>query len=102
VVITGNASHQGWNELHPVMGVHAIDDPLPANWATFSNLQARWCPRVLEVPPPSDRGKRPQDMSPAQGAIYDAQLDPANRWILHPSVDGCQPQQAPTPGGGLH
>jgi hypothetical protein len=106
VVITGrwtyDASHQGWNELHPVTGVHAINDPAVCDSATVGNLQARWCPRVLEVPPPSDPGKRPLDMTPAQGAIYDAQLDPANRWILHPSIDGCQPQQPPPPGGGLH
>jgi hypothetical protein len=106
VVITGrwtyDASHQGWNEFHPVKSVHAIDDPGICDWATFGDLQARWCPRTLEVPPPSDPGKRPQDMTPGQGAIYDAQLDPANRWILHPSVDGCQPQEPPPPGGGLH
>ncbi len=101
VVITGrwsyDASHQGWNELHAVKSVQKIDDPAVCDWATFNDLQQRWCQRTSEVPPPSDPGKRPAGMTPPQSAIYDAQLDPANRWILHPSVDGCQPPQEPPP-----
>ncbi len=99
VVITGrwsyDASHQGWNELHAVKSVQKIDDPAVCDWATFNDLRQRWCDRTSEVPPPSDPGKRPAGMTPPQSAIYDAQLDPANRWILHPSVDGCQPPQEP-------
>lgn len=101
VVITGrwsyDAGHQGWNELHPVKSVQRIDDASVCDWASFDDLKDRWCQKTTEVPPPSDPGKRPAGMTPAQGSTYDAQLEPQNRWILHPAIDGCQPTEPPPP-----
>jgi len=62
--------------------------------ADFPNLRDRWCERVGEAPPP---GTKPTDagLTPEQQTVLTAQLEPENRWGLHPLVDGCQSDEEP-------
>jgi len=103
IVVTGrwvfDASHRGWNELHPVKSIQKVGDKtflVPTDTAAFVQ---ELCARTSEVPPP-DRtppGGAPTGMTPQQQGIWDAQRQPQHRWVLHPAVDGCQPRDEPQP-----
>lgn len=102
IVATGrwtfDASHQGWNEMHPVKTLQRISrgfSDLPVG-AEAVDLIVRWC-RAVMVVPPGDRagpGGTPASMTPSQQQTWDGQLDPRNRWIVHPDLDGCAPSEA--------
>jgi hypothetical protein len=96
IVVTGrwiyDAGHGGYNEIHAVRTIQKIPDS--CDWAGFEALHARWCQRVEEVPPrPADPVKKPHGMTPAQEAVYTSQVQPENRWFLHPLIDGCEPEK---------
>jgi hypothetical protein len=103
IVVTGrwtwDGGHQGWNELHPVKSIQKAGNP--ADYPTDpETLIRRWCERTSEAPPPDRDGPAgaPQGMTPQQQATWDAQRDPANRWVLHPAIDGCRrPEQDDEP-----
>lgn len=86
-----DAGHQGWNEIHAVFSVQRIAST-ECDWGTFQKEWDRWCQRTGEVPPREPGGTRPTIMTPAQEQVYDAQLQPENRWHFHPLVDGCAPK----------
>jgi hypothetical protein len=88
-----DAGHSGWNELHPVKHIQKIPDEKACAWENFDELRDRWCGETAKVPPHASAtpGTKPQDMTPEQEAIYDAQLAPENRWVFHPEIDGCAP-----------
>lgn len=93
-----DAGHTGWNELHPVLSVQKItnsgDIAAAGSVTDFPGLQQRWCGRTGEAPPP---GAKPTDagITPQQQPVLTAQLQPQNRWNLHPIVDGCTPAEPP-------
>ena len=89
-----DAGHAGWNEIHAVHGVQRIPDGT-CDWGEFQKARERWCDESGKAPPDEPTGARPRDMTPAQEAVYDARLRPENRWVLHPLVDGCAPQEEP-------
>ncbi len=94
IVVTGrwvcDAGHSGWNELHPVKTIQLI--PSADYGADFANWRTRWCEATAHCPPYAPSGTKPTDMTPAQNATYEAQLDLTNQWIYHPLIDGCDPQ----------
>jgi len=101
VVIMGrwvyDAGHTGWNEIHAVKSVQKVTDPAVFEAATFENLQSRWCPLVFQAPPlhTLTTGEVTPDVTPEQAGVADNQRKPENRWILHPLIDGCEPDEAP-------
>lgn len=99
IAVTGrwayDAGHQGWNELHPVKKIIKISEH-------FDNLTKFGDPKevcdhfctLMSEPPPPDRdgpGGMPSSMTPVQQETWDNQVQPENRWILHPAIDGCLP-----------
>ena len=99
IVVTGrwvyDAGHQGWNEFHPVKRIQLVP-PEGANWgADFATWRDAWCEATGHCPPYAPPGTRPSDMTPAQAATYDNQLDPSNQWVYHPAIDGCGPLEGP-------
>jgi hypothetical protein len=108
VIIRGrwvyDAGHSGWNELHPVISVQKISEQEKKDnlegtfaWGKFDEVYERWCKRSDEVPPITDLGLRPLEMTPEQEAVYDQQRRPENRWIFHPIIDGCQRDEPEPP-----
>ncbi len=121
VIVTGrwawDAGHAGHTELHPVKtiqklrlepelsGGHDPRKPLPTSVvATIRDVHGRWCRHVREAPPPPDPRHEgglsaPQlaSLTPAQLAVYDRQRRPENDWQLHPLIDGCAPDDQPSP-----
>jgi hypothetical protein len=57
--------------------------------AAFRDYQKRWCDRLSEIPHVEEVGVHP--LTPAQQAVADNQRAPENQWVLHPEIDGCQP-----------
>jgi hypothetical protein len=120
VIVTGrwvwDGGHIGQAELHPVKTIQKVLLPAelrggydPRNQLRpdivekIRDVRDRWCRLVSEAPPPPDP-HHPGDLlspeqlgslSPEQGQIYQQQLQPENRWRLHPLLDGCAPQQGP-------
>jgi hypothetical protein len=74
---------QGWTELHPTMSVHKIEK---VDWKEASD------------PATVDAFKlRLDDICAVVGSsssalTVEAQGNPENRWVIHPAVDGCVPQ----------
>jgi len=105
IVVTGrwvyDAGHQGWNELHPVKSIQKIAESIVGFEANGDpkEIIGRWCTLVSQVPPPNRDGPggEPSTMTPGQQVIWDNQLQPENRWILHPLIDGCLPPDQPPP-----
>src|SRR5262245_9525274 len=100
VVITGrwayDAGHHGQNELHAVKSVQKIDDPDVCDWGSFQELSDRWCRHVSDAPPtPGPDGHKPAGMSAEQDEVYDSQTQPWNRWVFHPLLDACAPEEEP-------
>ena len=89
-----DAGHGGWNELHPVKHIQKIPDEDVCSWESFDELRDRWCDETAKVPPHATAtpGTKPQDMTPEQDTVYEAQLAPENRWVFHPEIDGCEPR----------
>src|SRR5262249_28783729 len=115
-----DASHGGANELHAVLDLQRVPDPNddlhnpsklgssldpdnPTAPQPQPGLLGLWCSYADHIPMWSGmsasgaaRGAQGATtaeqaaMSPAQVAIYQAQCSPANRWTLHPLVDGCE------------
>jgi hypothetical protein len=105
IVVTGrwvyDGSHQGWNELHPVKSIQKIAERIET-WEGRADPQAQydlWCTQMMQVPPPNRDGPggAPSTMSSDQQVIWDSQIQPENRWILHPLIDGCLPPDQPPP-----
>lgn len=102
VVIKGrwvyDAAHSGWNELHPVKSIQKLGGrtfyPPTTNPQEYVD---RVCGLYKPVPPGDRDGPegQPASMTPAQEETWDAQRRPQNRWVLHPAVDGCDPQGEP-------
>ncbi len=115
MIVTGrrvwDGGHSGWNEFHATHTLQRVVLP-PRTTAGFPAAEAnafvdRWCDRVAEVPPPTDEAGHPLTaMNPEQQATYDRMRRPEHQWVLHPDVDGCDPDEdepgAPHGGGGIH
>lgn len=104
-----DASHSGWNELHPVTSVQKIDNPSALDGPFFKDAVAKWCRLTAEVPPqgapggppttgPAEPGSKPQGMTPEQETVWLGQQQPENQWVFHPFVDGCEPAIVPPDG----
>jgi len=97
IVVTGrwsyDAAHTGWNELHPVKTIQKV-----AGAVGGGDLFQQWCTLLASVPPPD---ATPGTMTPGQYKTYQAQLQPANQWQLHPEVDGCQGSIPPSPPSAI-
>lgn len=99
VVVTGSwvydSGHDGWNEIHPVTSCQVIGYLGDEGWAGFrytdpaTNLEFGletvdsvvrfrdfWC-GMLEGAQEAEEGGNT--------------TDPANDWVIHPLVDGCEP-----------
>ena len=86
-----DTAHEGWNEIHPIRDCVIIAEekmtvggPWPTNIGdnlgldTDANVKitlGRWCRMLDDARDAEEDGSRD---------------DPANDWILHPSVDSCQ------------
>ena len=68
---------------------------LPFDPARFRDYQKRWCERLSEVPHIEDPDLHP--LSPEQQTVADNQHAPENQWVLHPEVDGCEPEDPRNP-----
>lgn len=100
--------HEGWHEIHPLMAVQKLDDleayllwnpafpdgdtppfglshddmrqglDSPAFRGQADSLKDRWCAALNEAFDPGTR---------------DVQRRSRHRWTIHPSVDGCEPEE---------
>jgi hypothetical protein len=94
VVVRGrwayDGGHTGWSEVHATRTVQKVNSyDVPTDVTGFREYQKRWCERLSEVPHIDLAGVHP--LTPAQQAVADNQRDPANQWVLHPEIDGCEP-----------
>jgi hypothetical protein len=100
-----DAAHQGWNELHAVSKIQLITHDqadydfldIPTDKAGFDAWAGEWCDAASRTPPYAPQGTTPTGMTAEQQQTYDNQLEPANQWIFHPAVDGCDPGVEPPP-----
>lgn len=74
--------HDGWNEIHPVRHCQRIGTwngtwPFPAQAE-----RDKWCSAIGEAGSP---------------LTIDNQKGPENQWTIHPTVDGCQPEDGEPP-----
>ena len=111
---TYDSAHTGYNELHAVRTVQKTpvapwDPKNPASFIELIAFHDKWCRELSKVPPtppdPRDPHTTPKSagdipMTPPQRATYDAQQRDENRWVYHPSIDGCVP--APSDPNHLH
>ena len=101
IVVTGRSGLRrrpsGMNEFHPVKRIQLVP-PEGADWGSdFTTWRDAWCEATAHCPPYAPPGSQPTDMTPAQTATYDNQLDPSNQWVYHPAIDGCGPLEGPPP-----
>ncbi len=92
VVVRGrwayDSGHTGWNEVHATRVVQKINrDDVPIDPKEFRDYLHRWCDRLSEVP----YGEGSAALSAQQQTVADNQKAPENKWVLHPELDGCQP-----------
>jgi hypothetical protein len=95
-----DSAHTGWNELHPVLlcqklgtvdhsavaaGNPWVSHPEFGNPAELARVRDTMCALAKD-------GRRPPTTV--------NQTKPEHLWTLHPSVDGCQPGDAPHDGNG--
>jgi hypothetical protein len=103
-----DSAHSGYNEIHATRTVRQAVSTIP-----MDQLRNDWCSELSKIPPspPSVPGVPPPTggapiMTPAQTQTRDAQARDENRWVYHPTIDGCIPQgdpnPRPAPGNGLH
>jgi hypothetical protein len=91
-----DAGHGGSNEVHAVKTIVKL--PEDASWSDFQDFHDTVCKRVSEAPPPpAEPGHAPQGMTPEQESVWNEQQQPENWWLLHPEVDGCEPQEEEPP-----
>lgn len=82
-----DAWHSGWNEIQPIRFIQKLTDCVPAKYQLMVKADATlvadfkkeildpWCFYVGQASDPLTKA---------------AQDEPANRWHIHPSIDGCQ------------
>jgi hypothetical protein len=98
---TYDGGHSGYNEFHATRIVQKIAY-VPKDPAGFADFHQRWCKEQGRVPHTdpagnSGPGTTPQGappgppLTPEQRDTYDNQQKPENLWVLHPTVDGCDP-----------
>ena len=90
-----DSAHTGWNELHPVLlcqtigtvdhsavaaGDPWVSHPEFGDPGLLDPIRTRMCELAKD-------GQRP--------SVKEAQERPANAWVLHQWVDGCEPAEAP-------
>jgi hypothetical protein len=114
VAITGrwvyDAGHGGYNELHGVRTIQkVVVDVSPdtdgasqcagaLDWRPFDDFHQRYCNAISVAPPrPNEPDGRPPGMTPEQSDVWDEQQQPEHNWVLHPDIDGCDPQREPEP-----
>jgi hypothetical protein len=86
-----DGGHSGWCEVHATRIVQKIDkNDVPTDDPGFRAYQKRWCDQLSEVPHVVDPGVHP--LTPEQQAVADNQRAPENQWVLHPEIDGCEPE----------
>jgi len=91
-----DGGHSGYAEVHATRTVQKINKyDVPAGDAEFRKYQKRWCEKLSEVPHVVDTGVHP--LTPEQQAVADNQKKPENGWVLHPEVDGCDPERPDEP-----
>ncbi|MBS1133678.1 MAG: hypothetical protein H6R02_819 [Burkholderiaceae bacterium] len=91
-----DGGHTGWAEVHATRYVQKIDRfDVPTDPTRFSAYQKSWCERLSEVPHGDDPATHP--LTPAQQTVADNQQSPENQWVLHPDVDGCEPDDPHKP-----
>jgi hypothetical protein len=95
VVLSGrwvfDAAHQGQNELHPVLTVQKLGDSDFSAIDDVKQFQDDWCSLISEAPPPAEAiGSVSSGLTPAQQSVQGNQQQPAQRWRIHPAVDGCR------------
>jgi hypothetical protein len=90
-----DGGHSGWAEVHATRIVQKIDRAgVPMDPVEFRAYLKRWCERLSEVPRVVDTGLH--ILTPEQQAVADNQRAPENQWVLHPEIDGCEPDDPHT------
>jgi hypothetical protein len=121
LIVTGrwtwDGGHAGHTELHAVKTIQRLrlhpdlkggyDPRTPLSTAIRNEivvLHDRWCEHVLAAPPPPDphrpaqlSGPQLDSLNPEQLRTHLRQLQPENRWEVHPAIDGCTPEAEPEP-----
>jgi hypothetical protein len=111
VVIVGrwvyDAGHGGYNELHPVKSIQKISREMYESEG-YWKLHDKWCDQYKKTPPTrsvfnppgkivSPPPRHAKNMTSEQLNVYNNQLQPENRWYLHPLLDGCESEEGPPP-----
>jgi hypothetical protein len=81
-----DASHldedRGWNEIHAIMLCAKISK-WKGSWPDdIGKTEKEWYDKVYEANSPKTKSQ---------------QLQPENRWNIHPCIDGCKPKNKPPP-----
>ena len=102
VVVRGrwayDGGHSGWCEVHATRIVQKIDRyDVPTDPVRFRDYQKRWCDRLSEVPHIVVDVNGVHPLTPEQQAVADNQQAPQDQWVLHPEIDGCQPDDSHNP-----
>ncbi len=97
VVVRGrwayDGGHSGWSEVHATRIVQKVNSyDVPTDVLGFRAYQKRWCERLSEVPHVDVPGVHP--LTPEQQAVADNQGAPEHQWVLHPEIDGCEPDDS--------
>jgi hypothetical protein len=84
-----DSAHDGWNEIHPIKHCQYIGKwNSSSGWAAVGGAEDvnKW---VKEYCGAVDDATSPQTLA--------NQSQPENQWEIHPLVDGCKPDEVPTP-----
>ncbi len=83
-----DSAHQGWNEIHPIKQCQRIGT-WEGSWTEAGfppghekEAVASWCEALGKASDP---------------LTVEEQSKPQHRWVIHPSIDGCQPAGEPAP-----
>ncbi len=91
---TYDAGHSGYNEMHPILYLQKLDPSFGfTNTKSFGKVYQTWCRMTGETPPGVPEGEPIPAMTPEQKGTFDSQRRPENRWIIHPWIDGCEPEE---------
>lgn len=92
-----DSAHEGWNEIHPIKQCQKVGRMIGQQW---KEIQVSDDPKdVLSI---NDLGAYVHlwcsmlDGPNDPGTIANQSL-PQNQWVIHPLVDGCEPQAPPPP-----
>ncbi len=78
-----DSAHEGWNEIHPIKHCQETGT-WNGGWdIDGTGLTRDWCEAI---------GKAQDPLTVA------AQGQPANQWVIHPVIDGCDPGSDPPAG----